>query len=186
MRWNDRFGEITLFNATRIDKYDLNDSTSTFLKTIGLPKNAAPFLSFSKDNDEKYKGLLKLTDYYDFLEPDFEKFIIIGSTGNGDEIVIDIQDDCKIKILDHEDNFSEKFANNTIDKFANGLILYKAFVDKIISENGEDAFLDSNFNDDQIYDLKQSMIINDKDSITPGSFWNQEIVTLIANREENK
>lgn len=184
MRWNDKFGEITLFNAKRIEIFGFNELTATFLKTIGLPKDAAPFLSFSKDNNEKYEGILKLTEYFEFLEAEFEKYIVIGSTGNGDEIVIDIKDGCKIKVLDHEDNFLEEFANNSIDKFANGLFLYQEFVETIIKENGEDALFDFKYNDKQIKDLKHKLISNDKDSMNPGCFWNQEIEILIANRNE--
>lgn len=184
MKWNENFGEIIVYSANRIDKFGFNDSTATFLKTFGLPKDAAPFLSFSKDNDEIYEGFLKLTDYFDFLEPDFDKYIVIGSTGNGDEIVIDTKDNCKIKILDHEDNFSDEFANSSIEKFANGLNLYQEFVETIIRENGEDALIDFNYNDNHIKELKQKMIFNDKDSMTPGCFWNQEIEILIANKNE--
>ena len=181
MIWNDKFGKITLFSARRIEKLGFNDSTATFLKTFGLPKVAAPFLSFSKDNDEKYEGILKLTDYFDFLETGFENYIVIGSTGNGDEIVIDIKDDCKIKVLDHEDNFTEEFANNSIDKFANGIIIYQDFVKTVIKENGEDALIDCKYNDSHINDLKQKMISNDKDSMNQSCFWSLEIEELIAN-----
>jgi len=186
MIWTDKFRKINLYDANRIDKFGFNDSTSMFLKTYGLPKEAAPFLSFSKDNDEQYEGMLKLTDYFDFLESDFDRYIVIGSTGNGDEIVIDLNDDCKIKVLDHEDNFSEEFANSSIDKFANGLVLYQDFIDSIIKENGEDALIESNFSDKHISDLKQKMIDNDKDSLNSGCFWNQGIEILIINRDENK
>lgn len=186
MIWTDKFGKINIYESKRVDKFEFNDSTSMFLKKIGLPEEAAPFLSFSKDNDEPYEGLLKLTDYFDFLESDFEKYIVIGSTGNGDEIVIDLRDNCKVKVLDHEDNFSEEFANSSIEKFAEGLILYQDFIDLILNENGEDALIDSKFSDNQINDLKQKMIDNDQDSMNSDCFWSQEIEILIINRDENK
>ncbi|MBK8808213.1 MAG: hypothetical protein IPO21_16940 [Bacteroidales bacterium] len=111
---------------------------------------------------------------------------MIGSTGNGDEIVIDLNDNCKIKVLDHEDNFSEEFANSSIVKFAKGLILYQDFIDLILIENGEDALIDSKFSDNQINYLKQKMIDNDQDSMNSDCFWSQEIEILILNRDENK
>jgi hypothetical protein len=186
MKWTDKFGKINKYDSKRIDKFGFNESTSIFLKTNGLPEEAAPFLSFSKDNDEQYEGLLRLTDYFDFLESDFNRYIVIGSTGNGDEIVIDLNDVCKIKVLDHEDNFSEEFANSSIEKFAKGLILYHDFIDLILSENGEDALIDFKFSDNQINDLKQKMIDNDQDSMHSNCFWSQEIEILIINREENE
>jgi len=186
MKWNDNFGDITTYSSQRVDKYGFNQSTAIFLKTIGLPIDAAPFLSFSKDSDESYKGFLKLTDFYDFLEKDFDKYIVIGSTGNGDEIVIDTIDNCKIKILDHEDNFSEIFANNSIDKFAKGLIIYHDFIETVIQENGDSSLLDFNYSYNQIEDLRQNLINNDKDSMVSGCFWSQEIEILIANKQYNK
>ncbi|MGE0076358.1 MAG: SUKH-4 family immunity protein [Bacteroidales bacterium] len=186
MNWTARFSKINKYDSKRVDKFGFNESTSMFLKTIGLPEEAAPFLSFAKDNDEQYEGLLKLTDYFDFLESEFDRYIVIGSTGNGDEIVIDLNDNCKIKVLDHEDNFSEEFANSSIEKFAKGLILYQDFIDLILNENGEDALIDSKFSDNQINYLKQKMIDNDQDSINSDCFWSQEIEMLIINRDENK
>ncbi|MBK8808212.1 MAG: hypothetical protein IPO21_16935 [Bacteroidales bacterium] len=71
MNWTDKFGKINKYDSKRVDKFGFNESTSMFLKTIGLPEEAAPFLCFAKDNDEQYEGLLKLTDYFDFLESEF-------------------------------------------------------------------------------------------------------------------
>ena len=186
MEWNENFGNITTFSAKRVDKYNFNDSTSKFLKCYGLPEDAAPFLSFSKDNDIKYEGLLKITDYFDFLDKDFDNYIVIGSTGNGDNIVIDLKNNCTIKILDHENDFLEEFANTSIEKFAKNLILYQEFIDLIINESGEDAFIDSIFDDNQINDLKNKMFENDKDSMNSNCFWLQEIDLLILNRDANK
>ena len=83
MRWSNKFESIIIFDINRIDKFGFNKPTSDFLATVGLPKDAAPFLSFVENNDIQYEGMLKLTDYFDFLESDFDKYIVIGSNGNG-------------------------------------------------------------------------------------------------------
>ncbi len=125
---------------------------------------------------------MKLTDYFDFLESDFDKYIVIGSAGNGDEIVIDTKDDDKIKLLDHEDNFSEIFINSSIKAFANSLILYRNFrKSKIDLETFK-----IDFSDFDLKELKNLFIENDRKSLNEGSFWLDELEILAAERNEKE
>ncbi|MDN5216018.1 SUKH-4 family immunity protein [Fulvivirgaceae bacterium BMA12] len=184
MKWNNKFGKIIVFDKERISRFNLNNQTNEFLISLGLPEEAAPFLTFVKDNDIQYEGILRLTDYFEFLEPEFERYIVIGSNGSGDEIVIDNLDHCKIKLLDHEDYFSEQFMNSSIDKLANALIIYQEFIDDVLSLYGNDGFLDGKYSFEQIDQLKSKLIESDKGSISEGSVWLEEIEILIANKNE--
>jgi hypothetical protein len=184
IQWTDEFHPITLYDSERIEKFAFKQSTQRFLIEVGLPRDAAPFLSFVKNNDVQYEGILRLTDYFDFLEATYSKYVVIGSNGNGDEIVIDTRDDCRIKLLDHEDSFSEQLINSSIHQLCSSLIIYQYFIDCIIEENGKDAFIDSIFNDDQLNDLTQGLTGNDLQAMGKNCFWFREIGILIANREE--
>lgn len=92
MKWSTDFEEIVKYKSSRISKFEFDKPTTDFLVLYGLPRDAAPFLSFAGDSDERYGGIAKLTERYDFLEQEFERYIAIGSNGNGDEIVIDTKD----------------------------------------------------------------------------------------------
>ena len=184
MEWSENFESIVLYSSKRIDKFNLNILTKNFLSNTGLPKDAAPFLSFSDDSDEPYGGIVKLTDSFDFLESEFEKYIVIGSNGSGDEIVIDTNDECKIKLLDHEDYFSEELMNTSIEKLYHSLIIYQNFVDTVQKELGEDALFDCLYTESHIESLKKELYKNDPDSMNKNCFWLNEIELLIINKEE--
>ncbi len=167
------------FNQTKVNQLALNETTATYLKTVGLPKSSAPFLSFFIENDEQNSSLLKLTEYFDFLGAYFDRYIVLGSNDNGSFIVIDCKDECAIKILDHENKFSEVFVNSSIEKFANALDFFNNFVNLTIEENGQDSFLESNFNPNLISSLKKNMLDNDNDSMKDSNFWFNEIEQLV-------
>ena len=141
-------------------------------------------MTFSNDTDEQYEGIGKLTNKFDFLEQEYERYIVIGSNGNGDEIAIDKEDNCKIKLLDHEDYFSEQFMNSNIEKLAGALMIYQEFVVAVLEKYGEDGLMDCKYTHEDIQRLRESLTQNDKDSIIDGSMWNEEIEILIVNKEE--
>lgn len=186
MEWSDRFQPVTVYDPERIGRFNFNPSTGAFLRRVGLPEDAAPFLNFVKNSDIRYQGMMKLTDYYDFLEPAYGKYVVIGSDSSGDEMVIDTTDACKIKLLDHENNFAERLMNTSIEQLHRSLTIYGDFVDEVIRENGEEAFIEGNFNDAQWRVLKQRLTENDPHAMHPDCFWYQELELLIANRDTDK
>ncbi|WP_075589680.1 SUKH-4 family immunity protein [Labilibacter marinus] len=186
MNWSEKFESIIIYDTRRIENYEFDKPTAMFLTTVGLPKDSAPFLSFAENNDIQYEGILRLTDYFDFLETEFEKYIVIGSNGNGDQIVIDVEDNCKIKLLDHDNNFSEEFINNSIEKLHFSLIIYQEFIDNIQKELGEDALFDYKYTDEHLNLLKVKLEKNDPESLIENTFWTEEIEILIANRDDNQ
>ena len=120
---------------------------------------------------------MRLTDYYDYLDSDFNNYIVIGFNGYGDNIVIDLKDKCSIKYLNHDNNFIEVFINSSIVQFANALILYKDFIDAEIHDNNEINLIN---------ELSVKMIENDLNSSESECFWNKEMVMLKMNSNENK
>lgn len=186
MEWSNRFQPVTVYDPQRIGRFNFNPSTRAFLQKVGLPKDAAPFLSFVENNDIRYEGMMKLTDYFDFLGPAYAKYVVIGSDSSGDEMVIDTVDDCKIKLLDHENRFSERLVNTSIEKLHGSLTIYGDFVDQVIRENGEEAFINAIFDDAPWNELKQRLTDNDPGAMRADCFWYQELDLLIANRDENR
>ena len=135
-----------------------------------------PFLTFSNDADEQYEGIGKLIHKFDFLEQEYERYIVIGSNGNGDEIAIDKKEDnCKVKLLDHEDYFSEQFMNSNIEKLARALVIYQDFVVAVLEKYGEEGLMDCKYTSQDIQRLEQRLVQNDKDSIKEGSMWKEEL-----------
>lgn len=174
-KWNKN--ELNKFRVADFDGLDVNNSTIDFLTNIGLPDSAAPFLSFDR------KELRTIKDIYD-TENERDSFLIdIGSDGAGDPICVDTKNNCEIVALDHEDNFTQRFVNSSVDKLFAFLTIYKAFGDSLIQLRGDTAFIDSNFRDEELEGLlKQLRLVDERALDDDETFWSREIEMFKVNR----
>ncbi|MEP0034303.1 MULTISPECIES: SUKH-4 family immunity protein [Flavobacteriaceae] len=184
--WTLEENNLNSISQEKLNGLGLSESSIEFLVKSGLPDSAAPFLSFSKDSNDVYDSVQKLTTIYDFLEPEFEKYIVIGSCNNGDPIVINTGNNDRIELLDHEDYFSSQAFNFDLPSIAKCLIAYRNFVKRVQRENGEDAFLDSNFTDEQFEKLKLDLKNADSDAMESNGFWPQQLEMDLELREDVK
>jgi len=185
LEWSKSENNLNQISELRIEDLGLMQSTTSFLKIAGLPRDAPPFLSFCKDSDDIYEGVHRLTQIYDFLEPGFNKFVVIGSCSNGDPIVINNENNDRIEVLDHENNFSSEPFNSDISSMAGCLIAYRTFVQVVQMENGEDAYLNSNFSDEQVDTLRKSLRLADSEIFNRYGFWSSQLEMDLAMRNEN-
>jgi hypothetical protein len=177
--YQSKWDEKELNKFTRDDFKDLmvDETTIDFLVTIGLPDSAAPFVSFDRKELKTIKEIYSTDDQNDHFLVD------IGSDGAGDPICIDIPNNCRIIALDHEDNFSPRFVNTSVQELFAFLTIYKDFGDKLRQLRGNDAFIDSNFTDDEFNELLQQLTsVDNKALASDNTFWSREIDTLKANR----
>lgn len=158
----------------------LTNETIFFLYQTGLPKDAAPFLSFDSTKDLK-----RITDIFNFLDSSYKRFTHIGSNSEGDPIVINTSNNDSIELLDHENNFSSTFFNSNINALASSLVAYQRFVSTVLNENGESAILNSNFTDAQYAKLRKELLFSDKNILIQKGFWMSELEILLANREND-
>lgn len=180
--WTKNGDFTSPINPAQLNELKLTKSTVEFLTISGLPEEASPFLTFVKNSEDEYDKITLLTAQYNFLESEFDKYIVIGSDGNGNVIALNKNGNDQIEWLDHEDYFSSRFMNSSIIQLADCLKIYRDFNEIILTENGEDAVIDCNFTDEQFKTLKQNMIKSDIKAIENG-FWNEELEMLLENRE---
>lgn len=184
--WTSNEDNLSPLSSDTLVGLNLKQSTADFLTIAGLPFDAAPFLSFVQNKADSYNSINKLTMYYDFLEPQFDKYIVIGSCNDGDVIAVNTDDNDQIVWLDHEDYFSSRFFNSSINSLAECLVIYRDFVQTVLKENGDDAFRTSDFTDEQFETLKQKLIIADERAITEDGFWKEDLDIEISLRQDNK
>jgi SUKH-4 immunity protein len=182
--WTLDENNLNSISQEKLNGFGLSESSIEFLVKSGLPDSAAPFLSFSKDSNDVYDSVQKLTTIYDFLEPEFEKYIVIGSCNDGDPIVINTENNDRIEYLDHEDYFSSQPFNSDLSAAAKCLIAYRNFVKRVQTENGEDAFLDSDFTDEQFEKLKSDLKNADSEAMESNGFWLQQLEMDLELRED--
>ncbi len=103
------------FNLYDISKYKsikLNKSDSEFLSNVGMPNQAAPFLSFNPVCD------------WDF-QPD--NYFALGADGNGSPICIEYETGF-IVLLDHDWDMKKVFINSSLIQFAESLCMYRSML----------------------------------------------------------
>jgi hypothetical protein len=88
--WTSTGDILSPLTSSRLLGLDLKPRTIDFLTQAGLPIDAAPFLTFANNSEDKHKGIFRLTDQFDFLEDEFKKWIVIGSCSDGDPIAINV------------------------------------------------------------------------------------------------
>lgn len=158
--------------------------TVDFLTLVGLPSEAAPFLCFVQGENHIDQGMGQLPLICDDLERDYGTLVMIGSDGSGNPIAINTTCNDRIDWIDHEDG-TVKFMNTSIDTLANFLLLYEEFIRIVRAENGKDAFLNSDFTNEQYEALRKEMETADPRAVVEG-FWCEELGILLANREWEK
>ena len=135
-----------------------------FLHVVGLPDEAAPFLSF-KPLKSEWLG-----------NPDRQ--YQIGSDGSGSPIVIDQQG--AVWLIDYETPTRRILVNSTLEALADCLIAYRALVTATVSVGGDDAFLDGRVPKQLIERFAASVSASDPAATQPGTFWGGEVSRLIA------
>jgi hypothetical protein len=175
-KWNKR--ELNKFKREDFEDVHANYLTIQFLTTIGLPDSAAPFLAFDRKELKTIKAIYNTDEAAD-------NFLIdIGFDGAGDPICIDTENNCEIVALDHEDNFNKRFANSSVKELFAFLTIYKESGESLIKLRGEDAFIDSNFTDEEVEELIGKLKSVDARALENNeTFWSLEIGMLIANRD---
>ena len=167
--------ELLTFKQSALERLNINTEHINFLTEVGLPKDAAPFLTFENE-------LKSLNQLYELNESDFQTKIVVGSDGAGDPICFELTNQ-RIYACDHEDDFEPRFMNSGVTELFKFLSLFKAFVEHLINEKGEDAFIDANFTDDELLELTTKLRFIDPTALEPSTFWNEEFETMKANRE---
>lgn len=85
--------------------------------------------------------------------------------------------------MDHEDNFAKRFANSSVNELFAFLTIYKEFGENLRQLRGDNAFIDSNFLDEDLEGLLEQLRAVDRKALdSEETFWGIEIGTFIANR----
>ncbi|MEQ9220292.1 MAG: SUKH-4 family immunity protein [Cyclobacteriaceae bacterium] len=170
--------EFIIFDGVALELLNLNSQQFNFLTEIGLPKESAPFLSFRND-------LNSINTIYELQNSNYNSKIMIGSDGAGDPICLEITNK-HIYACDHEDDFEPYFMNTGVIELFKFLSLFREFGGQLIEKRGEYAFIDSDFTDDELFELTTKMKLIDPSALERSTFWSYEIDTIKANREYYK
>ena len=119
-KWTASGDKITRFDSNIIINTKLNNLDKEFLQ-VGLPEDAAPFLSFGPQSGA---NLQKVSEVHPNLLVEYDDYLIVGFNGYGDPICIH-ETKGYIAYLNHDDGFSEIFMNSGLAQFLTFLILFR-------------------------------------------------------------
>jgi hypothetical protein len=174
--------EVIIYSPDILEPLSLEKHTQDFLSAIGLPTEAAPFLSFSTNTYGEWNSIARVTAIGTALDSSFANLIQIGSDGSGNAIVVDTSQSDFIKLLDHDNEFALIFINSSIEAFAASLVAYATFISNVLAQGGEDVYFDTHFTDEQFATLNNTLISTDK-YFDNSEFWQNELTILLGNRE---
>ena len=73
--------------------------------------------------------------------------------------------------------------NSSVTELLHFITFYRDFGQGLINRKGADAFIESNFTDEELENLLGQFRLVDKKALEQGTYWSGEIQTLKANRE---
>jgi hypothetical protein len=112
-----KFPEWAPFSAEAVEAVSLSQADKALLLDPGLPRDAAPFLTFGD-------GLPPMREVQPHLGPEFDGFLCLGSNGCGDTIVVH-EADGRVVYHNHDRHMEEVFINSSIFQLAESLCLYQ-------------------------------------------------------------
>lgn len=152
--------------AWMLEDKPISAEVKQFLIQAGLPRSAAPFLTF----EHVEEGLPPIWNMWGSIEGWSEKdilrlqrYYLIGQDGGGNAVCIDTENKGYVVLLDHEDNFrTSQFVNSSVFHLAECLLSYR---DR----------MNDRMNTEQV---KKEFERIDADAIGEGNFWSYEIKDL--------
>ena len=141
---------------------------------LGLPEDAAPFLSFGARRNGKV--LLTVSELWR-LPPEFDDLIVIGGNGSGDPVCIDVEDG-SVVYLSHDNEFQIVLINSSLQALVQSLLGYRELVREARTNHGDDAFLENNVPSASIEAFADLISQVDREAASPGTFWGDRIEDL--------
>ena len=173
-RWQIDDNALVRFPKRKLRGLSMHQDDMEFLVQAGLPKSAAPFLSF----DAGLMDELPTVAFDWELGEEFDCYRVIGSDGCGSPIAIDESHEGQIVCLDHDCRFERILVNSSVRQLAESLLAYRKMVKEAQAEFGPDAFLHGKISLASREELRHELLRIDKDALAPGCFWQSELQNL--------
>lgn len=131
--------ELVTFVPDILMDISIPETTKQFLIEAGLPRSAAPFLSFA------YSQALRLPDLATQykLNGQYKRFHEIGGTGSGNPICIE-EITGRVVYVDHDNHYDVILFNSSLEQLAECLLVYRDYVKRTHQENGDEVYVKGN------------------------------------------
>ena len=167
--WITEYYSLIHFSEHAVDLLRISAPSKTFLKTAGLPKDAAPFLSFG---GPRLAAIPSVSHVWK-KDAEFERYRMIGSNGSGDPICIDEDRNGGVYYLNHDNKWISIFMNSSVEQLAYSLLAYRKLGEETRKQGKDDDWLNGN-----IPPALSQLFISELEAIDSkatdrGTFWNE-------------
>ena len=115
---------LVSFPQSSISDVQLPADARAFLVEVGLPEDAAPFLSFSPPKS----GTLPRVSVVWHQPSEFDRYRMIGSNGSGDPVCLDEKAGGQVVYLNHDNLFQRVLMASSVITLAASLLQVRDFV----------------------------------------------------------
>ncbi len=159
----------------------LSERDTEILTIIGIPDSISPYIDIV--SEEKYGGysLYDRVNIFEKQSVNNEEFKNLCLFGKNDSGYLVITSDGEVKLFDI-DAKELVTINKSLDAFLDSTYEYAQFINIIIEKNGEDAFMDGDYSEEDVDSLRETLTEIDDTSVEEG-FWADELVNLIDSIE---
>jgi len=174
--WQEQDIELDKIKLEAVHTIPLPVDILEFLSMVGLPKEAAPYLTF---NISTFPAFVSPDDLFDLERPELSDWFIIGETSNSDPVCIDPLNAYRICYVETENDFNPVFMNSSLDTMAICIYMYEKFIEQFSDEESDSLhFTDSDWE----YFKKQFTEI-DPEAVKEGTFWDYYLEYLFVDKE---
>jgi len=168
---------IATFLSEAVSSLPIGIEDADWLTNVGLPRSAAPFLSFGSNHEINIPTLKELWGV-----SDGSRYRVIGSNGSGDPIAIDTEANGAIVYLNHDNAFQRVFINSSVTKLAEVVLAYRQLIVEALAAGGPEAYLDGKVPPESLQRFVSIVTTLDPPAIESG-MWVEEIEELQGRAE---
>ncbi|MER5480740.1 SUKH-4 family immunity protein [Streptomyces sp. NPDC002734] len=120
------FWRLRRYTRGEVETLRLPERDVAVLADVGIPEEAAPFLAF---DDRRLPCPLETWDFPDVPVEDPDPFVVIGSDGSANPVVLDRTRPGFVLLVDRERGTGVHVYNTSIPRFLASLLAFRDFVE---------------------------------------------------------
>jgi hypothetical protein len=162
------------FPKDRLGLLSLAQSTKEFLRLIGLPDSASPYLGFG-DFDGVFLPRLREWPQLQCTPPEgIRSLIVIGTDVHENPICV-VEDGEQVVIVDQQNYFECTLMNSSVLQLAATVNEYQLLVEEAIEDAGRGALDENRIPICLVEEFERHLAELDPPAVAPGSFWGDAI-----------
>lgn len=166
--------DMVIFDRKGVERSGLNPLDVAWLIEVGLPLQAAPFLTFGW---RELRGLPTVDEQYQQSGLADPRYRMIGGNASGDPLAVDVAAGGAVVYLVHDDHFRPVFVNSSVRHLATCLVAYEKLIANARAVD-DDALLDDNVPPPLVDRFVKVVAEVDPAALASGSMWAEEAESL--------